>query len=56
MYIFLHFVVLIICNICLLFALLFKCMHVDCDVTNVSFYLRLFLYIPIYVLKYSYFN
>ena len=37
MYIFLHFVVLIICNTCLLFA----CLHVEHDVTNASLYLCL---------------
>ena len=36
-YIFLHFVVLIICNTCLLFA----CLHVEHDVTNASLYLCL---------------
>ena len=33
MYIFLHIVVPMICNICLLFALLFVCLHVDDNVT-----------------------
>ena len=37
-YIFLHFVALIICNICLLFAPLFIFFHVDHDVTDASLY------------------
>ena len=51
MHMFIHFVVQIICNICLLFALFFVCLHVDHDFTNASFYLCLFLYIyaPVYV-------
>ena len=53
MCIFLHIVVLIICNISLFFALLFVCLHDDLDVTNTSLYLFLFLdiYAPLYVLK-----
>ena len=53
MYIFLHFAVLLMCNIYLLFALLFVCLHVDHDVTNVSFDLCQFLYkyAPVYMLK-----
>ena len=41
MYIFLHFVVLIICIMCLLFALLFVCLHVDRDVTNAHLFMCL---------------
>ena len=53
MFIFLHFVVLGMRNICLLFTLLFVCLHVGYDVTNDSLYLCLFLYIyaPFYVLN-----
>ena len=48
MYIFLHFVVLIICNICFQFALLLVSLHGDQGVTNASFYLCLF-YIYMYL-------
>ena len=40
-----------VCNICLLFALLFVCLHVDHDVTNASLHLCLILSAPVYVLK-----
>ena len=53
MYIFLHFAVLIICNIFLLCALFFVCLPDDQDVTDHSFYLYLFFLI--YMLKCRYF-
>ena len=57
MYIFQHFVVLIIFNICFQFALLLVSLHGDQEVTNASFYLCMFLYIyvPVHVFKCWYF-
>ena len=40
MYIFIYFVVLIVCNMCLLFALLFVWFHVDHNITNASLYIN----------------
>ena len=38
-----HFAVLTICNMSLLFALLFVCLHGDHDITGALLYLCLFL-------------
>ena len=54
MYIFLHFVFLVICNISLLFTLMFVCLHVD-YVTNVLRYVFLYVNAPVCVLKCWYF-